>query len=371
MNELLVNLRGLLARVDPPIRQILKWLAILLLCVVLGTLNFYFSEQRAIEGLSMWDSLWFTMTTITTIGYGDYSPSTFAGRTGTVVLLYIVGWASLPILASLLISLGTDRRELRMTGQTQNKSPGSILIVNFPDEKTVARLVTEIREAPSLRGAPICLVDEDLERLPTSEAFQNVQFVRGSTIREETFQNAGAEECSGVFVLPVSVTSGADATTSVTVQVLRKLTSARIVPFVVDDENARLFEDVRALIHHDLMTKAAVQEFTDPHVARCVDQLLMYSKGSVPFTFEVAELAGKRIREVELAMLALNHDADQPYHFRLLAHVHDSVPDWVPDPDGELQKGDTLLLAGTSSERPEDNDWTAFERTLIAAIGSA
>ena len=40
------------------------------------------------EGYSLIDSLWLSITTITTIGYGDISAQTISGRLSTIILLY-------------------------------------------------------------------------------------------------------------------------------------------------------------------------------------------------------------------------------------------------------------------------------------------
>ena len=54
----------------------------------LGTLICHF-----VEGWSWLDSLYFSVITLTTIGYGDFSPQTDLGKIFT--LLYIGGWGCL------------------------------------------------------------------------------------------------------------------------------------------------------------------------------------------------------------------------------------------------------------------------------------
>jgi voltage-gated potassium channel len=43
----------------------------------------------AAEPLSFFEAVWLTMTTLVTVGYGDYSPVTPVGRISTILLMFI------------------------------------------------------------------------------------------------------------------------------------------------------------------------------------------------------------------------------------------------------------------------------------------
>ncbi len=58
------------------------------LILVVGTV-FY----RSVEGLSTLDALYFSVTTLTTVGYGDIAPQTAGGKIFTII--YIFGGISL------------------------------------------------------------------------------------------------------------------------------------------------------------------------------------------------------------------------------------------------------------------------------------
>ena len=62
-----------------------------LFAVLLGLVVANVSAMMFFEKLSLEDAIWLTMTTITTVGYGDMSATTTFGRLATILLMYLVG----------------------------------------------------------------------------------------------------------------------------------------------------------------------------------------------------------------------------------------------------------------------------------------
>jgi voltage-gated potassium channel len=106
-------IRGLDALRDVLTRHKLNYaLAVAIVVVVAGALLVESFERDAPEGNieSIPDALWWAITTVTTVGYGDRFPTTAAGR-GVGVVLMIVGIALFGMLAGSLASFFVEKRE--------------------------------------------------------------------------------------------------------------------------------------------------------------------------------------------------------------------------------------------------------------------
>lgn len=68
-----------------------------------ATVGYYY-----MEGLGWWESLYLTMVSITTIGYGDLTPKTIGGQALTIVIVSL-GLAFLTYLLGVIITLFIER----------------------------------------------------------------------------------------------------------------------------------------------------------------------------------------------------------------------------------------------------------------------
>src|SRR4051812_15911363 len=69
----------------------------LAITIVFGTLGF-----RFIEGWSLADSLYVTVQTLTTVGYGDLPPRTMAGR-GFAIMIMLIGVGGVALAATTIV----------------------------------------------------------------------------------------------------------------------------------------------------------------------------------------------------------------------------------------------------------------------------
>ncbi len=86
---------------DPQFRGLL----VLVILLLLSGMLFY----HQVEGWSWLDALYFSLITLTTVGYGDFSPQTSAGKIFTMI--YIV--LGLGVLSSFILMVAERQLDLR------------------------------------------------------------------------------------------------------------------------------------------------------------------------------------------------------------------------------------------------------------------
>jgi voltage-gated potassium channel len=180
-------------RLDDKVKSIFLWSACLAVLLVLGSLGYVI-----IEGWSFFDALYMTVTTLTTVGYGEIHPLDHAGRVYTIVLilagvgvmLYIVGGlARVVVEGEIQEALG--KRKIRRHVQ---KIKDHYIICGF------GRLGGIIARELSQARIPVVVVESNQELVAKLED-QGYNFVAGDATREEILLEAGIERAKGLVAV--------------------------------------------------------------------------------------------------------------------------------------------------------------------------
>lgn len=70
-----------------------------------------------VEGWRALDALYFTITTLTTVGYGDFYPKTDAGKIFTMIYIFV----GIGVLSGFIILLGERSGLIKMPARPNNK----------------------------------------------------------------------------------------------------------------------------------------------------------------------------------------------------------------------------------------------------------
>ena len=158
------------------------------------------------EGFDALEAVWLTMTTATTVGYGDISAETPVGRIATIVCMYLFGIFLLAQAASDLFDYRALLRERRRRGEFKWRDmKDHLLILNVPAQDAdsyLARLVDHVRRTPTLADIPIQLLTPCYaDGLPSELLDAGVTHYSGVAENSDNLAAANAGLASHVIVI--------------------------------------------------------------------------------------------------------------------------------------------------------------------------
>ena len=177
-------------------------LGVLIVSIAGNTISFYFFDRGAHPDLTIWDSFWYSVISITTIGYGDFSATTLGARVGTAVFIVVIGLIAFTTAVGMSVDWIVDLRQKERTGMSNLRAKGHLILVNFPNELRVRQIINEFTRDKQHRDREIIIVTDQIDQLPFS--IENVLFVRGSPLEEETYERCNIKEARQAIVLSSS-----------------------------------------------------------------------------------------------------------------------------------------------------------------------
>lgn len=171
-------------------RENIDRIVILLFLIVLSSATLIsLAEQWSIV-----DALWWSIVTLTTVGYGDISPVTPVGRFVATIDMFI-GIGILATLSATLASILVDQKIMEGLGMGSYNFEEHIILCEWNHRaKTILK---ELRLDPKTRKTPVVLIAE-IERKPIDD--RNLYFVQGS-VSDETLKRANLAKATTVIIL--------------------------------------------------------------------------------------------------------------------------------------------------------------------------
>lgn len=243
--------------------------AVLAASIVGNAVTFYFFDGAVNSDITVGDAIWYSLISVTTIGYGDFSAVTIGARIGTIVFIVLTGLAAFTSAIGIGVDFILDQQFKERTGMGKPAVKDHLVIVNFPNERRVQQIVTEYLHDPNHRDDDVIVISDNIESLPFR--IENVSFVRGLAIDVDTYDRANISDARLAIVLSTGYDDpNSDSVVASIASVIGQLNpKLSIIAEVLNSNHALLFNaiDNVSLVHtFSIANNLIVQEAQDPGV---------------------------------------------------------------------------------------------------------
>ena len=165
----------------------------------------FLSEQKTNSAINtLFDAIWYTLVTITTVGYGDITPRSILGRTSAMILL-LAGVALFGALSGKFASFLFDRQQKKDRGLLKmNKIKNHFLICGW--KPNFERILEGILLAnPEIPPEKIILLNNssqnEMEKIKADSRFKNINYIHGDFTDEDTLLKSQIKTAERTLVL--------------------------------------------------------------------------------------------------------------------------------------------------------------------------
>jgi voltage-gated potassium channel len=316
-------------------------LALVLVSILGNATTFYIYDGPANPDLTFGDAVWYSIISVTTIGYGDISASSFGARAGTVFFIVLMGLSAFSALLGLLIDSMMNLNYREMHGLSKTYSKNHIIIAHFPSVGRVKKIITELREDSHYAKTDIVLVNDDIETIPFD--IPGVFFVKGSPLQIETLEQAGLTKAKLAIVLCTDQndTSSDGKVASVISLIEHVCPEIKTVAECLDERHSVLFRSTNCdsvVFSNTLIDNLLVQETQDAGVSTLVGELTDNGQGYTLYSAEVTSKFDTPYKDFLPKFAALTYnplsvDRGGEHHLNFAAM--------------KAQEGDRLIYVGT------------------------
>ncbi|MFC4323440.1 potassium channel family protein [Litchfieldia salsa] len=179
------------------IANFLRWPIILRILMIIILVTFLFGSMiHLIEPYNfptIFDGIWWAIVTTSTVGFGDFVPTSITGR-AVAILLILVGTGFVTIYFVTLSTAAVTNQNAYIEGKISYHGNQHIIIIGWNER--VKETISQIKEIDPQMD--IILIDETLETNPFPS--NHFHFIRGKPFNDEVLIKAKAEEASTILI---------------------------------------------------------------------------------------------------------------------------------------------------------------------------
>ena len=228
------------------------------------------------------NAIWWTIVTITTVGYGDYSPSSTPGRILAVIIMFS-GIGLISVLTGSISSIFTTKKIMEGRGLENLKLKDHIVICGWNSnvEKVLSNIAKLSSEGGNVKIAMINDMGEDqmnsiIARFNSDTL--KMYFVRGDHALESILDKACIEQAKSTIIISDDTVENDDDKTILTVLTIKnKVPNLKVVAHVSQQDKLPYLKRAKAdevIVNDTYESFMAATHVLEPGVPQAVNQLL-------------------------------------------------------------------------------------------------
>jgi len=153
---------------------------------------------------SFWDTIWWSVVTFTTVGYGDKYPITTGGRI-VGILMMLLGVVTVGIVTGRIASfLVNEQIKARGGLIVLDRKKGHFIVCGWKRElETILDNILDVN--PRLKPSSIVLINdadpEEIDHIRSISRFKMIKYIKGDYIDEKVLKRANVKNASTALVL--------------------------------------------------------------------------------------------------------------------------------------------------------------------------
>ena len=144
--------------------------------------------------MTVLNGLWWSIVTMTTVGYGDISPASIGGRIIAVIMMFF-GIGLLGMFSASVASVLVENKLREERGLNTFKYRNHIILCEW--NHRTREIINELRNDPKTAEQPLVLIAD----IPTKPINDNNLFLVAGNVNDETLQRANLAEAHTVVIL--------------------------------------------------------------------------------------------------------------------------------------------------------------------------
>lgn len=252
-------------------------MVLLVLTVILVTVSSYLIYWLEPENFkSVYNGLWWTLTTMTTVGYGDFSPVTTAGK-AFAMFIFLTGIGLIGAIIGKVVDALVVYRKMKEEGKLRYKGENHVVIIGWTRK---SRFAAEEILSSNTQTDVVVIADHD-----SFNVKDRMHYVRGHAAEKETLEQANVAQSRAVLIFAddrLNDDETADGKTLMIVTALEQYADVYTIAEVREERHVDNFNRAEVnefILTHEMVSHLAVRAAFSPGTSRLFAELTSRDRG--------------------------------------------------------------------------------------------